>query len=132
MTTKEGGAVKVDVAQSKHTLFSLAALPIEGVETIERISLYVNTTGNAELGNGIVESTFQVSSAMKFAEESVAFFTPSGSVIKIDGAAMKATITMDGATYSVDDEDRSVIDDDTETTPSRRRLRRGRSDPRRG
>ena len=123
MTSKDGGAIKVDVATRDHSLFSLAALPIEGVATIERINIYVDTTGNAALGDGIVESTFQVSSAMKFTETSVAFFTPSGSVIKIDAAANTATITMDGATYPVDDEDRTSSDEGITT---RRRLRRGR------
>ena len=94
LTTKGGGAVKVDVAETTHDLFSLPALPIEEVAKIKRINLYVDTTGNAELGNGIVESTFQVSSAMKFTEDSVAFFTPSGSMIKLDGIAKTGTITM--------------------------------------
>ena len=121
MTNKKGGAIKVDVATTDHSLFSLGALPIEGVATIERINLYMDTTGNAAFGNGIIESTFEVSSAMKFTEDSVAFYTPSGAMIKLDATAKKGTITMDGATFPVDDEDRS-----DEKTPSRRRLRRGR------
>ena len=121
MIGKGGEAVKMDIAHSEYSLFSLATLPIEGVATIERINLYVDTRGNAALGNGIVESTFQVSSAMKFTEDTVAFFTSSGETIKLDATAKTGTITMNGATFPVDEEDRSV-----EQIPSRRVLRRGR------
>ena len=121
MTSKDGGAVKVDVAKTSHTLFSLPALSIEETEKIDRINMYVDTTGNAELGNGVVASTFQVTSAMKFTEDTVAFFTPSGHKINIDGAAQSATITMNGATYPIDDEEHG-----DEVPSRRRRLRRGR------
>ena len=125
MTSTNGAAVKVTEAENTYSLFSLPKLPIEGVATIKRINLYVNTTGNAELGNGIIASTFQVSSAMKFTENSVAFFTPSGAMIMLD-TAKNGTITMNGATYPVDDEDRSD-ENAAMTTPSRRVLRRGRT-----
>ena len=124
MTSKDGAAIKVTEAENTYSLFSLAKLPIEGVATIKRINLYVNTTGNAELGNGIIASTFQVSSAMKFTENSVAFFTPTGAMIMLD-TAKNGTITMNGATYPVDDEDRSD-ENAAMTTPTRRVLRRGR------
>ena len=128
MMDKNGRAIKVDVAQSEYSLFDLPSMPQEGVATIERLELYINTTGHPELGNGIVWSTFLVSSAIKFTEETVAFYTPSGSVVKLDATTKTGTITMDGVTYPVSDEDSSDV---PEATPSGsagrlRQLRRGR------
>ena len=126
MMDKNGRAIKVDVAQSEYSLFDLPSMPQEGVATIERLELYINTTGHPELGNGIVWSTFLVSSAIKFTEETVAFYTPSGSVVNRDATTKTGTITMDGVSYPVSDEDSSDVPETTPSDSGRRRLRRGR------
>ena len=126
MMDKNGRAIKVDVAQSEYSLFDLPSMPQERVATIERLELYINTTGHPELGNGIVWSTFLVSSAIKFTEETVAFYTPSGSVVNLDATTKTGTITMDGVSYPVSDEDSSDVPETTPSDSGRRRLRRGR------
>ena len=127
MMDKNGRAIKVDVAQSEYSLFDLPSMPQERVATIERLELYINTTGHPELGNGIVWSTFLVSSAIKFTEETVAFYTPSGSVVNLDATTKTGTITMDGVSYPVSDEDSSDVPETTPSDSGRRRLRRGRT-----
>jgi len=120
MTDKLGNTIKTSTTSYKLDLFELPNLDYQTVQQIKLLSVVVDGRNSTTFDDDVVAATFTVTSVVRYTKVSqLAFYTPSGAVIKLSGATKSGTITIDGATLPVFSEADDIVDYNTDS-PGRR------------
>jgi hypothetical protein len=86
------------------SLFDLPTAPLNQLAYLKDVSFYVDMTSDAAVG-GAVEATYKVAGAYKRSNDKVILETTNGHKLTIDAAAQTASITMNGVSFPVHQED---------------------------